>query len=64
MKFGVDLTRFELYQDVNVNVRGTFTFSGQYSGFSLADLLLGYPKLRLPASVRPWTLEGIQLEPS
>jgi hypothetical protein len=51
-KFGLELTRFQLYQNVNVNVRGTFTFSGQYSGFSLADLLLGYPsqtsKLELP----------------
>src|SRR5579872_614024 len=51
-KFGFDLTRFELYQNVNINVRGTFTFTGQYSGFSLADLLLGYPaqtsKLELP----------------
>ena len=52
MKFGVDLTRFELYQNVNINVRGSFTFNGQYSGYSLADMLLGYPsqtsKLQLP----------------
>lgn len=52
LKFGVDWTHFELYQDVNTNVRGTFSFSGQYSGFGLADLLLGAPsstsKLQLP----------------
>ncbi len=52
LKFGVDWTRFQLYQDVNTNVRGTFSFNGQYSGFGLADLLLGAPsstsKLQLP----------------
>ncbi len=51
-KFGFDLTRFQLYQDLNINVRGSFIFTGQYSGFGLADLLLGYPaqtsKLQLP----------------
>ena len=62
MKFGLDLTRFNLYQDVNVNVRGTFTFSGQYSGFSLADLLLGYPsqttKLQLPGPLWSYAINA------
>lgn len=62
LKFGIDLTRFELYQDVNVNVRGTFTFSGQYSGFGLADLLLGYPsqttKLQLPGPLWSYAINS------
>jgi len=62
MKFGLDLTRFELYQDVNINVRGTLTFSGQYSGFSLADLLLGYPsqttKLQLPGPLWSYAINS------
>lgn len=61
-KFGFDLTRFELYQDVNVNVRGSFTFSGQYSGFGLADLLLGYPsqtsKLQLPGPLWSYAINS------
>ena len=61
-KFGIDLTRFQLYQDVNINVRGTFTFSGQYSGFSLADLLLGYPsqtsKLQLPGPLWSYAINS------
>lgn len=52
MKFGVELVRFQLYQNLNINVRGTFIFTGQYSGYGLADMLLGYPaqtsKLQLP----------------
>jgi hypothetical protein len=62
LKFGMDLTRFQLYQDVNINVRGTFTFSGQYSGFSLADLLLGYPsqtsKLQLPGPLWSYAINS------
>ncbi|HVB86018.1 MAG TPA: carboxypeptidase-like regulatory domain-containing protein [Candidatus Dormibacteraeota bacterium] len=61
-KFGFDLTRFQLYQDVNVNVRGSFTFSGQYSGFGLADLLLGYPsqtsKLQLPGPLWSYAINS------
>jgi len=62
LKFGFDLTRFQLYQDVNVNVRGSFTFSGQYSGFGLADLLLGYPsqtsKLQLPGPLWSYAINS------
>jgi Carboxypeptidase regulatory-like domain len=62
LKFGVDLQQFQLYQDVNTNVRGTFTFSGQYSGFGLADLLLGDPsqttKLQLPGPLWSYAINS------
>jgi hypothetical protein len=42
-KFGGDYNRFQVNQYVNGLVRGNFTFTGQYTGTSVADLLLGIP---------------------
>ncbi len=44
----MNLLQFQIYQALNGALRGTFTFSGQFSagftsGFGVADLLLGYP---------------------
>jgi hypothetical protein len=48
LKFGLNLLQFQIYQALNGNLRGTFTFSGQFSagltsGFGIADVLLGFP---------------------
>lgn len=56
IKAGLDLLRFEEYDLINSNIRGNFSFNGQYSGFGFADFLLGYPnqtaRLILPEQYR------------
>jgi hypothetical protein len=42
-KFGGDYHIFDTVFALDLNVRGTLSFSGQYSGNPLADLLLGLP---------------------
>lgn len=43
LKVGFDLLKFQQFDLQNSNIRGNFQFVGRYSGFALADLLLGYP---------------------
>ncbi len=43
LKFGGDIRYFLFNSFFTQTGRGQFTFNGQYSGFSVADLLLGYP---------------------
>jgi hypothetical protein len=43
LKFGGDANHYSTMRLNNGNGLGTYTFSGQYSGNSVADLLLGFP---------------------
>ena len=43
IKFGMDWHRFQTDYFQDGNVRGTFNFTGAFSGNALADLLLGIP---------------------
>lgn len=43
LKAGGDIRRFQRYAVRDQLARGDFTFSGQYSGTSLSDFLLGFP---------------------
>lgn len=43
LKMGGDLHRFDTNFLISAAARGVFSFSGQYSGNPLSDLLLGYP---------------------
>lgn len=47
LKFGADINRFNVNEYVNPFVRGSFTFTGQYTGSGVADLLLGIPALTM-----------------
>jgi hypothetical protein len=59
LKAGLDLLRFEEYDIINTNIRGNFTFNGQYTtagSFGFSDFLLGFPsqtaRLILPEQYR------------
>lgn len=41
VRFGTDVRFVNNAPETDANARGTFAFNGQYSGFDLADLLLG-----------------------
>lgn len=43
-RWGGDFRRLQLNTQTNSNPRGTFTFTGQLSGYDLADFLLGLPQ--------------------
>jgi hypothetical protein len=42
LQFGTDLTRFQVTNPIFNGEPGSFTYTGQYSGNSLSDFLLGY----------------------
>lgn len=42
-RFGFDYRRLDFNQIAQQNPRGTFTFTGAYTGFDFADFLLGFP---------------------
>ena len=44
-KLGVDVRRMLNNFNFNSTVRGQFQFTGRYSGYGLADALLGYPQV-------------------
>ena len=43
MKFGADILRAQIFRRSWGNDRGTYRFDGRYSGFGVADMLLGLP---------------------
>ena len=43
-RFGADFRRIQLNPRSDPNARGTFTFTGFYSGYDFADFLLGLPQ--------------------
>ena len=43
IRFGADLRRYEFTSTNSANSRGSFSFSGSYSGSAFGDYLLGYP---------------------
>ncbi len=49
LKFGYNFIRSRLDTETAWNFRGSYSFSGIYSGYGLADLLLGLPSSTTPA---------------
>lgn len=43
VKAGIDLLKFQEYDIINSNIRGNYTFNGQFSNNAFADFLLGVP---------------------